>query len=506
MIVKAMVIQGRYLDSVKLMLISRSLSSLPGVQDAVAILATQENRGILKATDMLADEVLHAAETDIVVVVKALDEDSALSAIREAAMTISDPSPTNGSRVRLALGMDEALKQGSDLCLISIAGRYAAREARKALQAGLHVMIFSDNVSLEDELSLKRLALSKGVLMMGPDCGTAIINGVPLAFANAVPKGGIGIVSASGTGLQEISAGIANRGMGITQAFGTGGRDGKEAIGGLMLKACLRYLIADPATEVIVLIAKTPHPGVRNELWELIGGTAKPVIANFLDHIEHPHLDNLHYAVSLQTCAHLACFHYARLHGLKYQETHEALPLHPTIQSDKRRWLRGLYSGGTLCAEAHLIYKHELGGEPYSNISSREDRLLKDPWRSIEDSLIDLGSDEYTVGRPHPMIDLSLRIKRLAAEASDPEVAVILLDVVLGYGAHPDPASELAPVIAGIDRDILIVCNVLGTAGDPQDRASQMSSLREAGAVVFSSHHAAADYAIQAIKAIRGIS
>jgi FdrA protein len=340
--------------------------------------------------------------------------------------------------------------------------------------------------------------------MMGPDCGSAILNGVPLAFANAVPKGGIGIVSASGTGLQEISCGIANRGMGITQAFGTGGRDGKEAIGGIMLKACLRYLIDDPATEVIVLIGKTPHSSVQKELWELIGATSKPVIVNFLEHIEHPHIGNLHYAVSLDTCAHLACLHYARLKGLPLHEVPEPQPPLPSHKHGKRRWLRGLYSGGTLCAEARLLYKHELSAEPYSNVTSRTDRQLSDPWKSIEDSLIDLGSDEYTVGRPHPMIDLSLRLKRLEAEAADPEVAVILMDVVLGWGAHPDPAAELAPVIAAIEKDILVVCSVLGTDGDPQDRGASTKQLRDAGALVFSSHHAAAEYAVKALKAIRG--
>jgi len=371
MIVEALVIQGRYLDSVKLMLISRSLGSLPGVIEAVAILATRENRGILQATGMLVDEVLHAAETDLAIVIKADDQASANAAMAQAHELINAKPAKISDQSRQTASLASALADGADICLISVAGRFAASEARLALESGSHVMIFSDNVSLEDELSLKKLAISKGLLMMGPDCGTAIINGIPLAFANAIPKGGIGIVSASGTGLQEVSCGIANRGMGITQAFGTGGRDGKEAIGGIMLKACLSYLIDDPSTAVIVLISKTPHQSVQRELWELIGSTDKPVIVNYLEHIEHPHLVNLHYAVSLEACAHLACFHYARLKGLPLNEIPQSRPPLPSRRDGKRRLLRGLYSGGTLCAEAGLIYKHEMNTEAYSNISSR---------------------------------------------------------------------------------------------------------------------------------------
>lgn len=504
--VLARLVRGRYLDSVKLMLISKSLSALPGVTEAVAILATQENRAILEATGMLVEEVRQASETDIAIVIKAADESSAQAAALEAERLISGPSPTNGSMVSRAMGMNAALDQGADLCLISIAGRHAAREARKALEKGMHVMIFSDNVSLESELELKTLAASQGLLMMGPDCGTAIINGVPLAFANAVPKGGIGIVSASGTGLQEVSSTIANLGFGISQAFGTGGRDGKEAIGGIMLKSCLQYLIDDPATQVIVIIAKTPHQSVQTQLWELIASTSKPVIANFLAHVEHPHLPQLHYVVSLEATARLACLHHAKLCGTTIPAPANPSPLPLPFLNPSRRWLRGLYSGGTLCGEAALIYKHEIGSEPFSNLSSRPDRKLADPWRSVQDSLIDLGSDEYTQGRPHPMIDYSLRLKRLASEAADPEVAVILLDVVLGYGAHPDPASELAPAIAAADKDILIVCSVLGTDADPQDRTAQIKLLQDAGALVFTSHHSASEYAVKAIKKHRGIS
>ncbi len=493
---KAAIVRGKYLDSVKLMLISRNLRSAQGIADAVAILATGENRSILAATGMLAPEVESALETDIVIVVKAEDPEAALAAITAAEELINKPvKGSSGTHESLAPhSIGAAIDNGApaDLCLISVAGKYAAAEADAALEAGLHVMLFSDNVSLEDELRLKQKAISKGLLMMGPDCGTAIVNGVPLGFANSVPKGNIGIVSASGTGLQEVSSGIANRGFGISQAFGTGGRDGKAEIGGLMLCACFDFLTQDPNTEVIVLIAKTPDPDVRDSLFKRVASTSKPVIVNFLRPIEQPSLPNLRYCTSLDETAALAC-HAASQKPIPDSEEH---PYPPLILNAPKRYIRGLYSGGTLCGEATELFTQIMGIPPKSNMSSDPTSRLSDPWKSEGDCFIDMGADDFTVGRPHPMIDFSLRLKKLVQEASDPTVAVILLDVVLGWGAHPDPASELVPVLKTLPADLCVVCHVLGTDGDPQNAIQQAQQLRDAGARVFRSHHAAANYAI----------
>lgn len=500
MAVKACILKGKYLDSVKLMLISKELRSLAGVEDAVVIMATKENREILRSTNMLVPEIEPAAETDIVVVVMAVDAPTAEQAIAKAESLVSSPSRSKETtqtklqtieKANLALG-------GADLCLISVAGKYAAAEAEKALDNGLHVMLFSDNVNLEDELALKTKAVGKGLLMMGPDCGTAIINGIPLAFANKVRKGSIGIVSASGTGLQEISCAVHNLGCGVSQAFGTGGRDGKKEIGGLMLINCLEYLIRDPGTQVIVLIGKTPAPEVLDKLWKLLSQTTNPVIINFLKPLEIPSQSNLQYSTSLDETARLACL--ATGKELKSPEQKIDYPL-PSLRG---RYLRGLYSGGTLCAEGLQVYKGYFGHEPYSNVGSEEKYRLEDGWKTIQDSLIDLGSDEFTVGRPHPMIDYSLRLKKLEQEAAVPEVGIILLDVVLGYGAHPDPASELVPVLEKLDKDLVVICDVLGTEGDPQNRDLQIKQLEETGAYVFSSHHQACDFACRCLKAKRG--
>ncbi len=490
----AKTISGKYLDSVKLMLISKELRSLKGVEDAVAITATKENKEILAATGMLVPDAEAASETEIVIVIKAADEETAKAAMQKATSLVENPpAPVSGiisSEVRNLAKAIEILPE-ANLCLISVAGKYAAAEAEKALDKGLHVMLFSDNVSLEDELALKHKALKKGLLMMGPDCGTAIINGLPLAFANNVPTGNIGIVSASGTGLQDITCGIANRGCGITQAFGTGGRDGKKEIGGIMLKACLQYLMDDTDTEVIVLMGKTPAPEVLNELMRLIKQTHKPVIVNFLKQIELPELPNLQSSVSLAETAELAC----QACKKPYTEIDSPVYKIPTLPQN-RKYIRGLYSGGTLCQEAILIYKRLFGAEPFSNVGAK---LLAEGWHTQEDSYIDMGSDEFTVGRPHPMIDYSLRLKKLSEEAADKQVGVILLDVVLGYGAHPDPASELVPVLQKFPGEICIVCHVLGTDADPQDRQKQIAALRECGVYAFTSHANAVDFSLKTL-------
>ncbi len=499
--IKAKIIAGKYLDSVKLMLISRELRSLKGVLEAVAIVATSENREILKASDMLAEEINSASENDIVIVIKADNAKNAAEAINKAEELINKPSADeyNQTPIPQAFTLEKAIATlgGADLCLISIAGKYAAAEAEKALEKGLHILLFSDNVSIEDELSLKQKALKKGLLMMGPDCGTAILNGIPLAFANNVPRGKIGIVSASGTGLQEISSTIANLGGGISQAFGTGGRDGKKEIGGLMLTACLEYLLEDENTEVIIVTGKPPCEEVQKKLWELISHSSKPVIANFLIPMQVPELPNLYYVRSLSETAFFAC----KKAGIEVKNAKlaEDFPL-PKLRGP---YLRGLYSGGTLCQEAIQVYLDNFGCEPFNNVTDQAFFRLTDGWQTKENSIIDLGADEFTIGRPHPMIDYSLRLQKLAQEANDPKVGIILLDVVLGFGAHPNPAEELVPALQKLPADLVVVCHLLGTDGDPQNRQKQKKELEQAGAYVFISHHSACEFVCQCLRSYR---
>jgi FdrA protein len=365
-------------------------------------------------------------------------------------------------------------------------------------------MLYSDNVSVEDELALKREAATRGLLVMGPDCGTSVVNGVGLGFANAVRRGPIGLVGASGTGLQLVSSRIHALGSGITHALGTGGRDLSERIGALTAKQGMELLLRDPESAVVVLISKPPAPEVAAELLALAQRATKPVVVNFIGYqpTAHQH-GNLYFAPTLDGAAELAVrlvatetsANVARAEG---EREDVGLPFAPS-----QRYLRGLYSGGTLAYEAQLLLREMLPAV-YSNAPLDKRWQLKHAAVSRDHCIVDLGEDEFTVGRLHPMMDNELRIRRLEQEASDPETAVILMDVVLGWGAHENPAAELAPAIAharqlaeAADRHLQVVVAVVGTEDDPQNLASQLVLLQEAGAQVTTHHVEAVRWAGQ---------
>ncbi|MBW6515449.1 MAG: acyl-CoA synthetase FdrA [Candidatus Cloacimonetes bacterium] len=510
MAVVSIVINNRYLDSVKLMQISEKIKEKEGVTDALAVVATKENKSILKAVGMLTEEFDQATGSDICLAIKAETEELANDLLKEAIAWIKKGLPGEkraAEEDHQPRSLESALKimPDADLVLISVAGRYAGREARKALENGKHVLLFSDNVSIEDERELKEYAVAHDLLMMGPGCGTAIINNIPLAFANSIRLGKIGIVSAAGTGLQEVSSIIHNLGQGISQAFGTGGRDGKKEISGLMMQYCLQYLINDPQTEVIVLISKLPDDEVIDKIWKLAKTTEKPIVINYLKLITIPKLDNIYVTETLSDTAVVAC---RLLTGEEIKESDVELPV--LLSSIKlpdnrsRKYLRGLYSGGTLCYEAQNIFYKRLGRYAFSNAPLHPDAKLTDVWQSKEHTMIDLGEEEFTVGRPHPMIDYSLRIKKLKEESHDPETAVILFDVVLGYGSHPHPEKELAPIIKEVKQEsgFPVICSVIGTDEDPQNRQNIIRTLQDSGAIVRQTNAEAVELAVGIIKRI----
>jgi len=481
--------QGFYFDSVTLMRVGRELSGLPGVAEASVVMATEANKSILAMSDLLLPEFKKCGDQDLVIVVRAKDAKAANDALAQAEEMLSrKKKPAAGGAAAAPAPRDlasaVAALPGANLALISVAGRYAAREARKALEKGLHVMLFSDNVSIEDEVALKKEAHKKGLIVMGPDCGTAILNGVPLAFANVVPKGPIGIVGASGTGTQEVTCIIANEGSGVSLAIGTGGRDVKDAVGGITFLDALQALANDRETKVILLVAKPPQPGVLKKVKALLRKIKKPVVALFLGQGGTP--------ATLEEAALLAV---ARAKGQTPDQALAHLKRRDAILADearalvakrkrpKGRYLRGLFSGGTFCAEAQVVLDGVVR-HLHSNAPLGDAAKLKNAWKPERNSVVDLGEDEFTVGRAHPMIDFTLRNKMILEQAADPDVAVILLDVVLGYGANLDPAAELVPVIKQAAKKAFVVAGVNGTIGDPQNRAKTVEALREAGAHV----------------------
>jgi len=506
---KSLVKPGEYHDSVTLMEVARELTQLPGVVDAAVVMATDANKSILREAGMLLPEVEAATPNDLVIVVQAETEEAASHALEVAEAhlarrpEVAEAGPA--FRPRTIRGAVRSNPE-ANLAVISVAGQYAAAEAWEALRNGLHVLLFSDNVPIEDEVALKKYATEHGLLMMGADCGTAIINGVALGFANAVPEGPVGIVAAAGTGLQEVSTLLAKLGVGITQGIGTGGRDMKEAVGGIMMLEGIKALQADPATQVLLLVSKPPSPTIAERVLEQVGRSDKPTVVCFLG--GDPALVAAAGAIparTLQEAAYLAAAEAEGYRGPSADEViaREIVDLKGQAAELKKRlkpgqrYLRGLFSGGTLAAESLIIWEEILGGV-LSNVAVDSRLRLKDATRSEGNCAVDLGEDEFTVGRPHPMIDNDLRIRRLMQEAADPEVAVILLDVVLGYGAHPDPAGELGPAIrrarehaANEGRELIVVASVTGTEGDPQGLTRQVQALEGAGAVVASCNGAA---------------
>jgi succinyl-CoA synthetase alpha subunit len=394
------------------------------------------------------------------------------------------------------------------VAVISVAGRYAADEAWEALLRGMHVLLFSDNVSLEDEIALKVYARDHGLLLMGPGAGTTILNNVALGFANVIPAGPVGIVSAAGTGLQEVSTLLARHGVGITQGIGTGGRDLKKEVGGIMMVESLKALQQDPATTVLVLVSKPPAEDVVKLILKQVTASNKPTVICFLggDVESLENISNVIPARTLQECAFLAARAVrpemgsmeSYLDAEKARLTELSSKLRQKLNANQY-YLRGLFSGGTLCYEAQVIWKEAMDIPVYSNAPLPGESALPDSTKSQRHTAVDLGEEEFTVGRPHPMIDNDLRIRRLLQEARDPQVAVIMLDVVIGYGAHPDPAAELGKAVEDAQdlaqregRELLVVASVTGTESDPQGLSQTISTLTQKGVIVCDSNAAAA--------------
>ena len=470
---------GAYYDSVVLMQLQKALAGLPGVLDAGVVMATPANLELLEASGLLTPEAKTAKADDLLIVVKGADPAAATHALSQVDQLLQRRRATTNQTFR-PKSLSAAAKQlpQAQWVLISVPGRFAAGVARDALDLGKHVFLYSDNVPLADEIQLKQTARDKGLLVMGPDCGTAIINGVGLGFANRVRRGRIGLVAASGTGLQAVSTHIHNLGGGISQAFGTGGRDLKADVGAITTHQGLQFLAHDPDTEVIVLISKPPAPQVVTGLVAAAQQIAKPVIINFIGYPPPARqLGNVFFATTLAEAAELA----VSREPLAAGKTANRQP--PAASG----YLRGLFSGGTLAYEAVLGLQAVLS-PLFSNVPITAEQKLTDPLVSQGHTILDLGEDIFTQGRLHPMMDNDLRLRRLRQEAADPETGLIWLDVVLGEGAHPDPAHELAPAIAAIKQDrpdLEMVVLIIGTDEDPQDVNKQMELFAAADATLF---------------------
>ncbi len=486
--------RGAYYDSVVLMQLQKGLAGLPGVDDAGVVMATPANLELLAATDLLPDGV-DAKPDDLLIVVRADTDEAAQAAIGQVDELLKRKrgGVAQSFRPHSLTAAADALPEAGWV-LVSVPGRYAAGVAREALDLGKHVFLYSDNVALEDEVELKQKGREKGLLVMGPDCGTAIINGVGLGFANRVRRGKIGIAAASGTGLQAVSAEVHNLGGGVSHAIGTGGRDLKTAVGAITMRQGLSFLADDPDTEIIVLISKPPSPQAATRLLVAAQNGGKPVVVNLIGYPSPARqLGNLHFAAGLSDTAELAV-KLSRAPGPKVVELHRPFS----------GYVRGLFSGGTLAYEV-LLGLQSILTPLYSNIPIRPEQALADVMESQAHTILDLGEDAFTQGRLHPMMDNDLRVRRLRQEIADPETGMILLDVVLGEGSHPDPVSELAPAIAEAKQaGKKVVAVVVGTDEDPQELIGQIEALIAAGATVFATTTEMLDYVYNRVRPSAG--
>jgi FdrA protein len=451
------------------MQISAALSTQPAVRSALVAMATRPNLELLAGMGFAVPD--SAGPSDMLVAIATTDDDAMASALDLLEAELADSaSPSAGTDGGFPPRTTFSGAAGTTVALVSTPGRYAFVEAVDALDAGVSVMVFSDNVPVSQEVRLKEVAAQRGLLVMGPDCGTAVIGGVGLGFANVVRPGPVGLVAASGTGAQHVMSLLSLASVGISHCLGLGGRDMSAAVGGLSTHTALDALDADAATQVIVVTGKPPDPSVEAAVRAHAARLNTPVVHAPVG----PRRRDLTAAVE-EVLAHLGVATPDWPSWLPALTLDVASP-GPSTPST----VRGLFSGGTLCVEATGIVSAEMGPV---------------------DHMLDLGADEYTVGRPHPMIDLGPRLSLLASWAGDPECRVLLLDVVLGHAAHPDPASELAPAIvkALVRRDgaLCIVVSLIGTPDDPQGLYHQAETLRDAGAWVHVSNAAAARQAVR---------
>lgn len=489
-----------YIDSVTLMSTTARLKKAFDVHELVMLMATDMNKEMIQSVGFEDASLATASPSDLVI---GINHPKDAPLMDEIFQTLTESHAPKNENVETYKRIEE-LDESYNMAIISVAGQYAAYEAQKSLEKNMHVLMFSDNVSVEDEIRLKKTAIEKNLLMMGPDCGTAIINGVGLCFANAIQKGPVGLVAASGTGLQEVTVLIDQLGGGISQAIGVGGRDLSEAVGGLMMSESVEALKDDAHTEVIVVISKPPAPSVETKILQELKTVGKPVVVCFLDSDKTGHEDALHFVSTLSDAA----FKAVELTGHTPEDINEiTAPLNEQIVHLKQEFkpsqstIKGLYCGGTLTAESLSLLRSALPGIT-SNVAKKPTEKMLDPMVSSGHNLVDLGDDVFTEGRPHPMIEPSIRLERIIEEAKNEETAVILLDFELGYGSHDDPIGitmetilEAQAIAKKAGRSLAFVAYVLGTDFDKQSKKAAEDTLKSAGVIVANTNAQAAKIA-----------
>jgi succinyl-CoA synthetase alpha subunit len=499
--------KDQYYDSVFLMGVNSRLSKAAGVRQSAVLMGSQANKALLADLGIRGGAIDEAGANDLVIAVVADDEQAVASALEgvDAAMQAVEIG-TSRSEVHT---LEDGIRRlpSANLVVLTIPGEYVHAEARKALEAGLHLFIFSSNVPLDQELELKQLAASKGLLVMGPDCGTSILGGVGLGFANAVRRGAIGVIGPSGTGLQEFTCGVHHAGAGISHAIGTGSHDLSDDIGGATTFTALAALERDPSTKVIAIVAKPGGERTRAILASRLQACRKPVVACLLGMADGEPGSTLSWAATIDEAVRAAV---ERCGSSGVDPASSALTMtDPDLghqegvrRAASQRFLRGLFAGGTFCYQSQQILSRA-GLSSLSNAPLSEDHRLVDPMKSVGHTLVDTGDDAHTRGRLHPMIDGTLRAQRVVTESVDPETAILLLDFILGTNAAPDPVGDIVGAIVEGRRlrpreagEVTVVASICGTEQDPQDLSRQAQALIDAGVHVFWSNARATEHCL----------
>ncbi|MDO5734655.1 MAG: acyl-CoA synthetase FdrA [Eubacteriales bacterium] len=502
-----LILGDTYRDSVFLMQLSSKVEKEAGVELASAMSGTDRNKDLFADSGLSTEEVQNALPDDLIIAVRADTEENLAKALKRAEELLKETNKEEAVGERKIERLEQAVEavEGLNLALISVAGDFAKYEAAKAVNLGLNVMLYSDNVPLEAELKIKEMAHEKGLLVMGPDCGTSIINGVPLAFANEVRRGPIGIVGASGTGIQEVTVLIDRYGGGISHAIGTGGRDPKAEIGGITMLDALQLLQDDPQTEVILIVAKPPAKVVEEKISAFIKACPKAVVVNYAGEADDSTVTPFggFYGHSLEEAAMLAL----EKAGVKHEMPElfsdlDCAQLETELKAlpATAKYFRGIYGGGSLCYESMFLIKQNLDLPLHSNTPLEGVQALADVHKSVENLFLDMGEDEFTQGKPHPMIDPTTKVRRLIEEAKDPEVAVILTDCVIGYGSYEDPAGMLAEALSELEQKPIVIASVCGTEADFQKHSAQVKKLQEQGVHVCRSNREAALLTVEVMK------
>ena len=495
--IKKIIRKGSYQDSVVLMLLTNKISAMEGIHKVSIMMATPANKDLFKASGLETPELMEAQSNDMAVVVDVESEELVGQVLKETEEFLNNQSKSSAGNEesQTVSSWEQALKKMPDanLAVLSIPGMYAAAEADRALDENLNVFIFSDNVSKKDEIYLKQKAHEKGLLVMGPDCGTGIIKGVPIAFTNHVRLGKIGVIGASGTGIQEVTTIIDRLGEGVANAIGTGGRDLSAEVGGITMLDAIDAMEKDSQVEVVVILSKPPAKEVRDVIVKRLWDYEKPVVTLFLGEKPEIHEENFYHAYTLDEAARIAV-------SLVRNEEIVKDSWEPEIQEgfkkEDNKTIKGYYSGGTLAAEAVMLIKDTIG---INSGGKREGYMLNTQGYTI----IDLGDDVYTVGKPHPMIDPTNRIACMKQALEEEQTGVILFDLVLGYGSHEDMAGALAPGIMDMmeqvkkqGRKVYFVAAICGTKGDKQNYNLQKKKLEDMGVILCTSNKRAVETAL----------